>query len=633
MPEGFAGISFDTDIWIPSTMVTLESAPAIVQDRGSRQFLALGRLKDGVAPARAQEDLTRVATILEQEFPATNRERGVDLALLHASLLGGTASQVTSLFGAVLLFLAVACANAAGLQLVRALSRRRELALRLALGARRSHVLRQLLVESSLLSLTAGGIGAIGAAAATNLTVALTPAGALPAHVVPTIDLRTLAFTFGVSLLVGLVVALVASAAALRANVSDVLKQGGRAVEGGLGAIRRPSLQQILVAVEIAAAMVLLTLAGLVARSLDRQAQVRLGLEPAGVTVARLTLPTARYPPAQRADFVERLDRELRGVPRVQSVAVASDLPLTGVSSAGIMLPDVAATPDGALRYYRHVVTPEFFSTFGIPIVAGRAFTALDRRGAPAVAIVNQDAARRIWGDGDPIGRRFRLGRSTDAAPIEVVGISATVRYRDLTTDLAAAGAEPDVYFPYGQVTSNDLQIAVKTTDGEVVPIGALQRAVAQIDGGVPIYQVRQMADVVRQQTAAPRFVSTLLGVFSAGALLLAAIGLYGLIAYVIGLSRGEIAIRLALGAHRATIVGLVLRNGMAVGATGIALGLVGSLIAGRAIQTQLFQTGGADPGTLAMVAGTLIAVTLLASVVPTRHAIRVDPQRALRGE
>jgi predicted permease len=633
MPERFAGISFGTDVWIPTMMVTLSNSPAIVSDRGSRQYLGLGRLKDDASLAAARADLTRVAAILEQQYPETNRQRGVDVDVLQSALLGNAASQVRALFAAVLLFLAVACANAAGLQLVRASARRRELAIRLALGARRWHVLRQLLVESSLLSIAAGSLGAIGASWAVSLAIALTPDGALPRYVVPAVDPRTLTFTFLVSLLVGTSVALLTARSVSRTNVADVLKQGGRTLDSSIGAIRRPSTQQLLVATEIAAAMILLTLAGLVVRSLDRQTRVQLGFEPNAVTVARMTLPTSRYAPEQRAIFVERLSRTLEAIPGVRSFTIASDVPLTGAASASMMLPDVATTADSALRYFRHVVTPGFFATFRIPIVAGRAFTPQDRRGAPQVAIINDAAAMRIWGTTNAVGRRIRLGRSSEGPAFEIVGIAATVRYRDLTTDLSAAGAEPDVYFPFGQATSSDLELALQTSDGLPVSISSLQHAVSEVDPSLPVYFVRPLVDLVHQQTSTARFVSTLLAVFSGGALILAAIGLYSLIAYVVSLSRGEIAIRLALGADRGRITSLILRNGMAIVLAGLAVGVAGALIAGRIIRTQLFQTSGTDPATLTAVASLLIIVTVVASLVPTRLALRVDPQRALRGD
>jgi putative ABC transport system permease protein len=633
MPDGFAGISFDTDVWVPSMMVSLTGATTLVKSRGSRWLGAVGRLKDTVNLARAQQDLTRVAALLEQQYPDFNRQRGVDVDELRQALLGGVETQVVSLFAAVLLFLGVACANAAGLQLVRATARRREFAVRLALGARRWHVLRQLLMESFLLSLAAGTLGALGAAWSTSAAVALMPVGALPPHVQPFVDPRTLAFTLGVSLIVGVLVAVLPAFAASRSNLADVIKQGGRAIDVGLGAIRRPSAQQLLVVSEIAVAMVLLTVAGLVLRSLEQQTRVNLGFEPNGATVARVTLPTSRYGVDQRIEFVERLESRLRSIPGVASVAIGSDLPLAGsVSASNNLLPDnAAAQPDAALRYFRHFVTPGFFTALGIPLVSGRTFTWQDRGGAPLVAIVSEAAADRIWGRGNGLGRRFRLG--ANGPSVEVIGVAATARFRDLSTDLSAAGAEPDVYFPYGQRTDPDLQIVVRSTAGTPVGVASLQQAVAELDRGLPVYQAQRFEEVVRQQTSTARFVSALLTIFSAGALLLAAIGLYGLIAYVVALSRREIAIRLALGAGRARVAALIVRNGMVLVVAGVVAGAAGAFAAGRAIQAQLFRTDSGDPVIYAIVAALLLVVTFVASLVPTRLAVRVDPQAALRAD
>jgi putative ABC transport system permease protein len=631
-PAGFAGLTFDTDVWFPSMMVSLTSAPSVVTSRGNRWLLALGRLKDGVALGRAQEDLTRVAAILEEQHPDTNRGRGVNVEYLQESLLGGTGRGVITLFAAVLLFLIVACANAAGLQFARATARRRELAVRLALGARRSHIFRQLIIESFVLAIVAGALGAIGAAWATSAAIAWMPAGALPAHVQPALDPRTLAFAVAVSCLVSVLVALVPGAAAWGGNPVDGLKEGGRSAGPGLGSLRRLTTQQLLVVTEIAAAMILLAVAGLLVRSLQRQMDVSLGFDPRGVTVARLTLPAARFPPAERIAFVQRLEERLRQLPGVRSVATGSNLPLTGISSAAILLPDIAPTPDSTLRYYSHFVTPDYFATLGIAMVGGRTFTWQDQQGSPLVAIVNEGAARRIWGTDDAVGHRFRLGRA-EGPVVEVVGVAVNARFRDLTTDLSAPTVEPDVYFPFSQRTDRDLEIAIRAGNAVSPMLSAMQQAVSQLDAGLPLYRVQHLVDAVSQQTSTARFVSALLTLFSVGALLLAAVGLYGLVAYVVGLSRREIAIRLALGADRARVVALIVRNGMTLVVVGVLLGVVGALAVGRAMRAQLFQTGSGDPATLGLVATLLLLVTLIASLLPTARAVRANPHAALRGD
>jgi predicted permease len=634
MPEGFRGLSFTADIWIPSMLVTLTTTSStIASSRGNRWLLAVGRLKDGETVARAQDDLTRVAGVLEKEYPETNRERGVDVIDLSRSLLGDTSMRVRSLFAAVLLVLAVACANVAALQLVRTNARRRELAVRRALGARRWHVVRQLLCESFLLAVAAGVLGALAAAWGTTAALAWLPDGALPTYVRPSLDSRSILFTAGICTFVALFVALVPAFAARRETLADVMKQGGRAIDSGLGAIRRVSTQQLLVATEIAAAMVLLTMAGLVMRSLERQASVPLGMTPDGVTVARVTLPPSRYPVQQRLTFVERLDAELRRIPNVRLVGLSSEVPMTGNTSASSMVPDFVSGTEGAIRYYRHQVTPETLQTLGIPLLAGRGFTWQDRADAPRVALINDSAARRIWGTIDVVGRQFRVSTAPNGNVAQIVGVVGTARFRDLTTDLNARGVEPDIYFAYAQAPTLDVDIAVRTADGSPLAAAAVQRAVAQVDAGLPVFEVQPLSDIVRQQTSAQRFVSTLLGIFSVATLLLAAIGLYGLMAYVVGLSRREIAIRLALGADRKRVAALIVRNGMVVVSGGLLVGAVGALGAGRAIEAQLFATSAADPTTFIAVATLLLAVTFVASLLPTIRAVAADPQAALRAD
>jgi putative ABC transport system permease protein len=386
------------------------------------------------------------------------------------------------------------------------------------------------------------------------------------------------------------------------------------------------------VVAEIALAMTLLTAAGLMIRSLDRRSAVPLGFESQGVTIARLSLPATRFAPDQRRVFVDRLAAELGRLPLVQHAAVATTLPFTGNTSASTLMPDTATSPDQAQRYYRNFVTPAFFDTLGIPVVRGRAFSAQDVTGAPPVAIINESAARRLWGDADPVGRQFRMG-SQSGQPVQIVGVVRDARFRDLTTDLSGARVEPDVYFPFGQRTDSEIEIAVRTVDGAAVSPQALQRAVQNVDAGLPLYGVRPLSDAVRTQTSTARFGSTLFAVFSTGALLLAGIGLYGLITYVVGLSRREIAIRLALGADSRRVVTQIVANGMSIVAVGVALGAGGSLAAGRAMRAQLFQTAPLDPVTLASVASLLLAVAALAAYIPSRRASRVEPHAALRSQ
>jgi predicted permease len=630
MPPDFAGLSFDTDVWFPPMMVSLTSSPTVIESRGTRWLTAIGRLKPGVAIDKADEDMARVAAILEKEHPGTNRERGVQVLGVQEAMLGTTRTLLAALFGAVLLFLVMACANVASLQLARAIARKRELAVRLALGASRWHVLRSLLAESLVLAGIAGALGALLAAWSLSAVVAVMPAGALPAYVEAAIDTRALLFAAAAAGAAGILVAVLPALRAPGRDVVVALKEGARSADGGIGALRKQSVQRVLVVGEIALAMTLLTGAALLVRSLERQMAVRLGFEPSGVTVGRLTLPANRYGPDERRVFVQRLNERLVSVPGATAASVSSDLPLTGNSSASMLVTDTGA--DERARYYRHFVTPGFFSTLRVPVTHGRDFTAQDTADAPPVAIINEAGARRLWGGpSQAIGRRLRLGR--DAPLVEIVGVVANARFRDLTTDITASVAEPDVFFPYAQRTDRDLAIAVRSADTAPITLRTLQSAVSGLDAGLPVYAVQRLEQAVALQTATGRLGSSLLTIYSAGALLLAAVGLYGLVSYVVGLSRRDIAVRLALGANPGRIVRLILRNGLALVGVGLCLGVLGAAVAGRTLQSQLFETRPVDPAAYAAVAVLIVSVALAATVLPARRAARVDPHTALRSE
>lgn len=628
MPRGFAGLSFDTDVWVPAAMVSLTASPAAAANRGNRWLAALGRLRPDRTMRQAQDDLERVASILTREYPDTNTNRSVNVVRVRESMLGATRGLILALFAAVLLFLLITCANVAGLQLARTVARRRELSLRLALGASQWRLVRQILVESLLLS-TLAGIGA-ALVAAWGLTglMTLAPAGALPGYVQPALDLRSLSFTSTAAIASAVLVTLLPTLAWTRSDLIAAIKQGGPAVSAGLGSLRRLSAHQVLVATEIAMSMTLLIAAGLLVHSTARQLSVRVGFETAAVTAARLTLPADRYARDDRSRFVEQLLARLQQLPDVSRAAIATDMPFTGNSNAAIL--SLGGSDRTSIRFYRHGITPGFFRALGIPLLRGRDFTTFDTATSSPVAIVSESGARRLWGSLDKaLGRQIQVGSAT----IEIVGVVADLRYRDLTTDLGLPASEPDVFQPFPQRADRDLEIAVRTTSGQPLSIASLQQTVSAIDPGLPVYAVRRLADAVAQQTATIRFGSWLLGIFSAGALLLAAIGLYGLVSYVVTLSTGEVAIRLALGASAARIVRLVVRNGLVLVGVGVLLGAFGAFAAGRALEAQLFQTSAFDPRTYAAVTALLTLIATAAIVAPARRIARTEPHVALRAE
>lgn len=632
MPEGFTGLSFDSDLWVPSMMVSLTSGAGVVQNRGTRWLGAIARLEDQALLTRAQEDMNRVASILEQRHPESNRQRGVQVDGLRQALVGDTRDLFVSLFGAVVLFLVIACANVASLQIARSTSRRRELAVRLALGARRHHIVRQLLTESCVLAAVAGALSLMIGIWSLELVIALLPDGALPRHVNANLDLRAVAFAAGVSLVVGGLVAVLPALSASRQDLAGTMKQGARSAGPGLGSIRRFSPPQLLVVGEVALAMTLLIAAGLMVRSLERQMRVDVGFSPENVTVARITLPSERYTPPQRMLFVQRLTERLRQIPGVSTAAVATSLPFTGTSSAATLAVEGQTDPQAVQRYYRNFVTPDMFATLAIPLVHGRGFTDRDVAGAPPVAIINESAARRLWSDGEATGRRVRLGDASGPA-VEIVGVAADARFRDLTTDLTAAPVEPDLYFPFSQRSDRDLEIAVRTSTGSTISLASLQAAVSSVDESLPLYAFQPLSDAVSQQTSTARFGSALLLVFSIASVILAGIGLYGLVAYVVGLSRREIAIRMALGANARRVMSLVAGNGLALVGAGIVIGVAGGFMAAQALESQLYQASSLEPGIVGAVALVMCLVSSAAILVPIGRVVRADTQSALRGE
>ncbi len=632
MRPGFQGLSFDTDVWFPAMMVRANGGPSDLSDRGNRWLGAVGRLKDGVTLAQAQQDLDGVAAQLARDFPETNADRGVQLLALRDLYVGAEGggldsprALVVALFGAVALLLLIACANVAGLQLVRAAGRRREIALRMAIGADRARLVRQLLTEGVVLAAAGALVGVFVAYWGLQGLVALAPDGVLPVYARPSLDATTFGFALAVAVGCGLVFGLVPAFRASRGSLSEALKAGGRGSDARLGS-RRFGAQEMLVVGETALALVLLVGAGLFVRSLREQLRVDPGFRAEGIVRARFELPV-RYTPEKRIPFVEELQTRLAAAPGVRAVAIGSEMPLGGYTAAGFLhVPEV----DDRVRYYRHIVGPGYFSTLGIGVTRGRALDASDRDGAPDAAVISEAMAERFWKGADPVGRTFRLGSPT-GPEVTVVGVVRDARFRDLTTSLSTT--EPDVYFSIAQRPARGLEVAVRS-DLDVAQVTALlRRELGALDPTIPLFAIAPLEEVLAGETAQGRFASTILSVFGAAALLLAAVGLYGVLAFLIDLRRREIGIRLALGATRERVTGGVIGRGLLLAAAGVAVGVAGAMGAMRVFENQLFSVGARDPVTIATVALALLVVSGLASLLPARRAARIDPQVALAAE
>lgn len=631
MPEGFHGLSFDTHVWVPSMSQSVYVAPALYTSRGSRWYMTLGRLKPAVDSATAQRDLDAVGARLAALYPASNTDRSAQIYMLRQNYLGQTRSLITTVFAAVLMLLVVACANVAGLQLVRNTSRDREMALRLALGADRARLVRQLLVEGAVTGLVGGVAGAILAAWMLQAALPALPEGLLPRWVDPTIDFRALGFAIGVALLAGLFSALVPALRGARTDLTTALKTGVRSAASGLGRIRKPGAQQVLVVAEVAVALVLLTGTALMLRSLRAQLDVQPGFVASGVTMGRLSLPRERYPVEGRARFAATLAERLREIPGVATASVSSDIPMDGGSSAGNIT--IPGRDDGhGVRAYQHSVTPGFFANLGIRLQSGRDFDDRDGPEAPAVVIVSEAMAQRFWPGIDAVGQRFRRGGET-GPEVTIVGVAENARFRDLTTDLSAPSSEPDIYFPYAQRPDANIVLATRSSSRAPISLELLQAAVSSIDAGLPVYDVDALDDVLRLQSASPRFGSFALSAVSLFAVLLSAMGIYGVIAFVVGLSRAEIAIRMALGADSRSVLRLIVGNGLALVGVGVALGIAGSLALAPLLSEQLFRVQPRDPFTLVIVTALIATVAVVASWLPARRTLRVEPNTVLRSE
>lgn len=631
MPPAFRGLSFTSDVWIPMAMVSAIRPVSTLTDRSSRWLSMVGRTKTGLTVADAQRDLERVAMALAVAHPETNRDRSARVTSLRAHYLGTTERLLLALFGAVGFLLAIACANVMSLQLVRAAARRREMALRVALGAGRVSIVRQLLVEGIVLALAGAAGGVVLAQWGIDALVPLAPAGLLPAYADVTIDAAVLGYTVLIAMLVGSLFGLAPALARSRRDLVTALKDGAPSTAAGLGSLRRVRAQQAFVIGEVALALVLLAGATLMIRSLRRQLDVNPGFRADGVMAAQLALPLGRYPGPARVRFVDQLLERVRAFPGVTAAGVGADLPLRGNQSGGQLTYD--GGPRDGVTYARHRVSVDYFATLGIPLERGRGFTSADGPDAPRVAIVSAAMARRLWAGRDPIGQRIGFVGDDGPPATVVVGVVGDVRFRDLTGDLLGLSEPVDVYFPFAQRTDETIELAVRSDVDPATIATGLRRAVQELDPSLPIFEVAPLTAALARQTSAARFGSLMLSLFAAIAVVLAGVGIYGLLAFVVGTSSRDIAIRMALGAASASVVGLVVRKGMTLATLGALLGIVVAVASTRVLTSLLFGVGASDPLTLAGVTVLLLAVSLVACWLPARRASRVAPHTALKAD
>jgi putative ABC transport system permease protein len=614
------------EIWRPLGYAG-ETPPAC---RTCRHLRAIGRIRSGVTREQAASELTTIQQRIEREHASDYSASGAGLKPLHEQFAGGSERALFMLFGAVGLVLLIACANVANLMLARAASRKKELAVRAALGARRSRILSQLMTESLLLALIGGALGVSLAMAGTQWLVSLAP-GTIPRIEQVRLSPTVLAFAVGVSALTSLLFGLVPALTASAADLQRDLKEGGR---GHVGMTHR-SLRGALVVANVALAMVLLAGAGLMLKSMSRVLEVPSGISPESVLTMRLSLFGPEFDGPDGAARVlaafQQMNERLASLPGVKAVGSVSQLPLSGdFDMYGVRIKDKPiANPADAPSAFRYGVTPGYIEAMRIPLRRGRSITAQDHANAPPVILINELFATRIWPGEDPTGKFVQVG-GPESPWRMVVGVVGNVRHEGLDEPEKMQFYAPETQWPY---PDSDMILTLRAVGNPEALAPSAREAIWSVRRNVRITGAAAMDQVIGASLAQRRFPMMTLGLFAVAALLLAALGLYGLMAYTLTQRSTEIGVRMALGAQPGDILRMALRQGMSLAGIGATLGVAGALALGRFINSLLFEVEASDPATLAVAALALLGAALLACWIPARRATRIDPLIALRSE
>jgi putative ABC transport system permease protein len=616
-----------TQLWMP-----LQMDPAST-DHGSHGLYAAGRLKRGATVRQASDELHGIARAMTQEglYPVQMQFDTVVLSLAD-EVVGTVRRSIWLLFGAVAFLLLIACANVANLLLARAEARQREMAVRSALGAGRLRVLRQLLTESLALT-TISTIAGLGLAYAGVRLVAWWNPASIPRVSGVSLDLRVLLFTAVVALVTTMLFGLAPALRALRVDLTDSLKDGGQNASTG-GARQR--FRNGLVIVEMALAVVLLVGAGLMLRSLWALQRVPLGFEPSGVLTMRVALPAATYQQSEQVvAFFERLMDNVRPLPGVQRAGAARLLPLgSTIGDFGMMVEGYQPPPGTNAKGDWQIVTDGYLEAMGERVIRGRTIAPTDDTDSMLVALINEEMARRYWNGRDAIGGRFKIGGAPSRPWVTVVGIVGDVRHNGITE-----AVKEKFYVPHTQWHKSvgnpirAMSLVIKTSTDPAGLVDPVRQQIRALDPNLPIAQVRTMSDIVGANMSTPRFTGFLLSAFAVMALMLSAIGIYGVLSYLVSRRTREIGIRVAVGADRAHVLALVLRSGLALALAGVAIGLAAAALSTRLMGTLLHDVSPLDPATFAAVGIGLSMIAAFASLVPAWRATRVDPVIALKSE
>jgi len=635
MPSGFQfPITADTrDVWLTFSRDAEVDNPGdtpVISQRGNHSYQAISRLKPGVTLAQATADLTSIAQALAKEYPGSNAYSGFAAMPELESLIGDTRAPLLILFAAVGLVLLIACANVANLLLVRSGGRAQEIGVRAALGAARSRLIRQLVTESVLLSFVGALLGIGTASWMLQAVLRFYPAN-LPRADQVGIDPRVLLFSAGLAIVTGILFGLAPALQVSSPNVAVTMRDGGRRTTTGIGTTR---LRSGLVIGEVALGVMLLVGAGLLLRSLYRLSRVDLGFNPENLLTASFDLSETRYNPDQGDRFVRDLLGRVKSLPGVTAVSGAMPVPL-GIDSWGISFnwPDHPVPEQSEPSAGVYVVSAGFFETMQMPLARGRTFDDRDQRNSPPVIIVTKAFARKFFPNQDPIGHKIRIGAGEGGARArykirEIIGVVGDIRTRNLDKEPEAA-----YYIPLPQLMWGPPTLVVRTATESGVIAGEIRKVLSAMDGDVPLYAVRTMDDYLALDLGRARFQALLLGLFAGMALLLTAIGLYGVMAQAVAQRTHEIGVRMALGATQESVRTMILRRGTILTLAGTVIGVTGALALARLIESLLYQIPPHDPLTYVTVCMILGLVAIAASYLPALRATKVDPVVALRYE
>jgi predicted permease len=599
---------------------------------------AIGRLKPGVSLEQARSEMDNIARALSEEYPKSNTGYGVTLTSMHEDIVGSIRSALLVLLGAVGFVLLIACANVANLLLARAAARQKEMAIRTALGASRTRIIRQLLTESVLLSITGGALGLLLALWGTDALVAAIP-DTIPRAEDIGLDSRVLVFTLAVSLFTGIVFGLVPALQASKPDLNESLKEGGRGSSAG-----RPRVRNLLVVSEVALALILLIGAGLMIRSILQLRDVAPGLDPRNVITMQIPLSANVASDSTKIRiFYQQLLERVDALAGVESVAINPNMPLTGEDSEAPFWIGAGPrpAPEDIIFALMYPTTPGYLKAMGVPLLKGRFLDERDNEKSSTVVVIDEFMARDLFANGDPIGKRMTIPGIGEVPDIqcEIVGVAGHVKHFGLDGD-ALSKVQYQFYLPYNQIpdpffalVASNMTLVARTQGDPLSMAGMIKKEVLAVDKDQPVNNVRTMEQILTTSISQHRFSMLLLGIFAGVALILAAVGIYGVMSYTVAQRRHEIGIRQALGASRGDVLRLVVGQGLALTAAGVCLGLLGAFLLTRLMSSLLYGVSATDPLTFAGLALLLAGVALGACYVPARRATKVDPMIALRYE